>query len=225
MKVTAILAAAGAGRRLGAGKPKALVSVGGKTILRRAFEALDRAWPFEEFIVTAPPGKTRQIERALGRTPRTVRVVEGGATRALSVRRALDAVSDGSEWVLVHDAARPLVERETVRRTIRSAGRSGGAVAALPVSSTVKRARPDGSIERTVDRSGLYLAQTPQVFRKDLLDRRFAALGKKAAAATDDAALFDGTPVKVGIVEDSKRNFKVTSREDLNLLRFYLKKT
>jgi 2-C-methyl-D-erythritol 4-phosphate cytidylyltransferase len=133
----------------------------------------------------------------------------------------LKALSGETGWVLIHDAARPLVARQTVRRTIRAAARTGGAIAALAVASTVKRARRDGTIAGTVDREGLYLAQTPQVFRRDLIEARFKTLGKKAAEATDDAALFDGTPLRVGLVADSARNFKITTREDLNLFRYF----
>lgn len=220
MKVAAILAAAGAGRRLGAGRPKALVRVGSKTILRHAFDALAGAWDFEEYVVTAPPGGCAAIRRALGAHRRRLQVVDGGKTRAHSVHKALQSVSPGIDWVLIHDAARPLVSAQTVRGVLRAARRSGAALAAVPVSSTVKKAA-QGVVLATVDRKSLVLAQTPQVFRKDLLLKRFEKLGDRAWKATDDAALFDGTHTRVCVVEDDPLNFKITTKGDLDLFRYY----
>jgi 2-C-methyl-D-erythritol 4-phosphate cytidylyltransferase len=140
------------------------------------------------------------------------------------VRRGLRALSKDSEWVLVHDAARPLVSRAVVRRTLKAARSSGVALCALPVTATVKRLYSERPVVRgTEDRRVFYLAQTPQVFRRSLLLSRYRALGRRALSATDEAALFDRSRVRVRVAAGETRNIKVTTREDLKLIKFYLK--
>jgi 2-C-methyl-D-erythritol 4-phosphate cytidylyltransferase len=138
--------------------------------------------------------------------------VGGGASRSESVRNALDAVPDAS-IVVIHDAARPLVSEELVRACIAAveAG-ADGAVAAAPVTDTIKEADSDGNVIRTLDRSTLWSIQTPQAFRADVLRR---ALQGDVANATDDASLVESLGGTVRIVESSPRNFKVTWPEDL----------
>ena len=154
-----------------------------------------------------------------------VRVVEGGRTRAESVRNGVLSVSENCQWVLVHDAARPLVDKNLIRRLIHSAKKTGAAILAAPVTSTVKRVDTrHKTILGTEDRGSLVLAQTPQIFKKDLLMRRYQALGPKALLATDEAALFDGSGIKVNIVHGDERNVKITTSQDLELFKFYMGK-
>jgi 2-C-methyl-D-erythritol 4-phosphate cytidylyltransferase len=143
---------------------------------------------------------------------RGIRRIAGGVARSESVRNALAAAPD-ADIVVIHDAARPLVTEELVRRCV-AAVESGadGAVAAAPVTDTIKEADSSGRVVRTLDRSALWSIQTPQAFRADVLRQ---ALGGDVANATDDASLVESLGADVRIVESSARNFKVTWPEDL----------
>ena len=225
MRVAAIVPAAGKGRRLKTRQPKPFVPVLGSPLLIHTLRNLKKAFSFSEIILAANPAALKAIRRLLARHKiKGVRIVRGGKTRAESVRNALWNVSPACDWVLVHDAARPLVSRALVGRLLKRVRRSGAVISAVPVSSTVKKTdAAQKFILRTQDRKTLYLAQTPQVFRKDLLVGRYKRLGRRAFQATDEAALFDGSGVRVKIAEGEARNIKVTTLEDIELMKFYLK--
>ena len=225
MNIAAIVPAAGRGRRLGSRVPKQYLRVLGIPLLVRTVRSLLRAYPFREVVVVVDAEKLERARAIMKRyrIPRTV-VVTGRSTRAGSVLNGLKATTAAVRFVAVHDAARPLVSREVIRRTLQAARRGGAAICGMPVSSTVKNVSPAGNrVAGTADRRRLYLAQTPQVFRKDLLLGRYKVLGKKALACTDEAALFDGTRVPVCLVQGEARNFKVTTKEDLELMKVYLR--
>jgi 2-C-methyl-D-erythritol 4-phosphate cytidylyltransferase len=141
-------------------------------------------------------------------------VVAGGETRADSVARAVDALPDDVDIVLVHDAARPLVTRAMVDRVIEGASRGGGAVAGWPASDTLKRVTPEGRVLETPDRRTFWHAQTPQGFPAALL-RAALAPAEARAAATDDASLLEALDADVVMVEGSPWNLKVTHPDDL----------
>jgi 2-C-methyl-D-erythritol 4-phosphate cytidylyltransferase len=143
-----------------------------------------------------------------------VEIVTGGAERVDSVRNALARVRPEADFIAVHDAARPLLAKEWIDRVFGAAEKSGAAILATPVTSTLKRARKD-SIEETVDRSGLWAAQTPQVFRRQLLLDAYARQG--ALQPTDEAQLVEQLGHPVTLVEGSSLNFKITSYEDFRL--------
>jgi 2-C-methyl-D-erythritol 4-phosphate cytidylyltransferase len=144
-----------------------------------------------------------------------VEIVTGGAERADSVRNALARVRPDAEFVAVHDAARPLMTQEWIDRVFRAAEKSGAAILATPVTSTLKRALQDGTIDATVSRSGLWTAQTPQVFRRQLLLDAYARQG--SLQPTDEAQLVEQLGQPVTLVEGSSLNFKITSYEDFRL--------
>ena len=221
----AIVPAAGHGRRLKNKIPKPFISVLGQPLLVRTLRNLLRAYPFREMVVMIEKNHLAMARKVLNRHHLTqVLVAEGGATRAHSVKKGLGFLSTKSPWVLIHDGARPLVNRTLVLKTLKAARPTGAALCAVPVTATVKRVRPGaGQVRATEDRRSLVLAQTPQIFRKDLLWARYRALGEAAMKATDEAALFDGSAVPVGVASGDVRNLKVTTREDLELLKYYLK--
>ncbi len=226
MKIAAIIPAAGSGKRFKAGKLKPLVLVTGKPLLIHTLQNLKNSWHFEELILVAPAGQTENFKKLL-RSYRLgdVQVVTGGRTRAESVKNGFKRVSGPCDWVLVHDAARPLVSRAMVQRLIQGAKKTGAAIVGIPVSSTVKKTdRRTGQILGTQDRAALVLAQTPQIFKKDLLAGRYKSLGETAFLATDEAVLFDGSRVRVRVISGETRNIKITTLEDIELLKFYLKK-
>lgn len=227
MKVAAIVPAAGLGKRLRSKSVKALVRVGGKPLLALTLERLKSAYPFQEMIVAAHPSSINRYRLLLAAYGLSmVKIVAGGRSRAASVLNGVNATSETTDWVLVHDAARPLVTRDLVRRLLQAAQKSGAAICALPATATVKRVDPANlSIEGTEDRRSLYLAQTPQVFKRKLLLERYQKLGKKVSRATDEAALFDHTKTRVKVVLGDERNIKITTPADLKLVEYYLKDT
>jgi 2-C-methyl-D-erythritol 4-phosphate cytidylyltransferase len=214
MTVAVVLVAAGRGTRLGASGPKALQPLGGIPMLRRA-AAVFAAHPRVGRIVAAVAG-IDAARRALGPLADRVRLVRGGAERQDSVRLGLEAAGE-ADLVLIHDAARPLVDSATIERVIEAAAAHGAAVPVLPPPDTIKEMDATGGVARTLDRSRLRLAQTPQGFRAAILRAAHARAARETTGATDDAALVEGCGVRVVGVEGSPRNFKITTPFDLRL--------
>ena len=225
MRVAAIVPAAGIGKRLKSATPKSLVRIFGKPLLAYALANLKKSFSFEEIIAAVPPRQSASVRRLLRRySLKGVRLVPGGKTRAESVKNALASVSGRCDWVLVHDAARPMVSPPLVRRLLREAARTGAAISAVPVSSTVKRVNTrTGTVLGTIDRRTVYLAQTPQVFRKSWLVGQYDRLGARALRLTDEASFFEGSGVRVKAVMGDPRNIKITTLEDIKLFKFFLK--
>jgi 2-C-methyl-D-erythritol 4-phosphate cytidylyltransferase / 2-C-methyl-D-erythritol 2,4-cyclodiphosphate synthase len=217
MYVTAIIAAGGSGRRVGATIPKQLLELGGRSLLARSVAAFDSHPSISDLIVVLPPELAESGPSLVGETRRPVRIVAGGPRRQDSVANAFDAVAPVADVVLVHDAARPFVSSEIISRAIAGAAEHGAAIAAVPVSDTVKRvggsSAPDVIVE-TLRREDLYLAQTPQAFRRDVL-RDAVALGRTGVDATDEAALAEQAGHHVRVVSGDPANVKITTPADL----------
>jgi len=220
MKVSAIIVAAGSGTRLGSKEPKAFVEVGGRPLLYYSLRTIREIAPVAEIIVTLPPGKENEardtVDRAGLRVP--IKLTPGGAERQDSVRIALSLVSADSMLVLVHDAARPFAGAELFAACIEAAARNGAAIAAMPVADTLKEAA-HSIIIATRPREGLFAAQTPQAFRRELLVAGHAQGTAVSMSATDDAFLVERMGNPVEIVAGSALNFKITTPEDLRLAR------
>ena len=216
MHVTAIIAAGGVGRRLGSGVPKQMLEIGGAYIMQRSVTAF-LTHPRVTDVIVALPG-------AIAASPpdwlHPARVVAGGETRQASVANAFDAVADSSDIVLVHDAARPFVTPDIISRAIDGAIEHGAAIAAVNVSDTVKRVADLGEtvIRETLPREQIYLAQTPQAFRRAVLHDA-VALGRSGVTATDEAALAEQTGHPVHIVNGDASNMKITTAADLDAAR------
>jgi 2-C-methyl-D-erythritol 4-phosphate cytidylyltransferase len=211
----ALIVAAGSGERLGAGHPKALVQLAGRTLLQWCVDALADVAEIEQVVVALPPGVTAP--------PGTVGV-EGGAVRSESVRRALAAAGPGDE-VLVHDAARPLVCGELAGRVISALAAdpsAAAAIAAAPVTDTIKRADGSGAVRETLVRGELWSVQTPQVFRRAALAEALDVGDDQLAAATDDAWLVERRGGRVLIVPAPPENIKVTVPLDLRVAELLL---
>jgi 2-C-methyl-D-erythritol 4-phosphate cytidylyltransferase len=207
----ALIVAAGRGERLGSEEPKALVRVGGRPLVEWSVAVLSAVC--DQVVVALPPG----VHAPAG----TLGVV-GGAERSLSVRNALHAVA--GDPILVHDAARPLVTVELAQACLDAldARDLDAAIAAAPVTDTVKEALTDQVVSRTLDRSRLWAIQTPQAFRREALERALAQPDEVVAAATDDAALVEALGGRVGIVEAPRENLKVTTPLDLQVAELLL---
>jgi 2-C-methyl-D-erythritol 4-phosphate cytidylyltransferase len=217
----ALIVAAGSGERFGAGRPKALVELGGKALYRWSVSALQATAGIERIAVAMPREDgdgMYELDFAEGAPPQIV-AVPGGQTRSESVRNALEAVGPGDP-VLVHDAARPLLTRELAESVIAALERepeADAAIAAAPVTDTVKRVDGDGAVSETLDRSELWAVQTPQVFRRAALERALAVSIEELARATDDAWLIERAGGRVIVVRGSEENLKVTRPFDLRV--------
>jgi 2-C-methyl-D-erythritol 4-phosphate cytidylyltransferase len=211
----ALIVAAGSGERLGAGRPKALVELAGRPLVQWSIDALREVAGIERIVLALPPGVA---------SPPGVTGVEGGAARSDSVRRALGAAGDGDP-VVVHDAARPLVTSELTERVIAALQGdqdADAAIAASPVTDTVKRVDGAGAVSETLDRSELWAVQTPQVFRRAALERALDVSSEELARATDDAWLIERAGGKVIVVRASEENLKVTRPFDLRVAELLL---
>jgi len=220
-----VIPAAGAGTRLGAAQPKQYLALGGRPMLRWSVDALLAALWIERVLVVVAPDDRRAA--ALLEGLERVEVLDaGGAARRDSVLAGLRALADSGarddDWVLVHDAARPGLALQLLERLRDSLGESAvGGLLALPVSDTVKRAADDGrSVAATVERERLWLAQTPQMFRLRLLLDALAA----HPGVTDEAAAIERAGHALLLVEGARANFKVTTAEDLELMRALLER-
>ena len=216
MQVSAIIAAAGAGRRLGGTKPKQLLDIGGGSMLSHSLRALLDHPRISEVVLVKPAGPL-----ALGlpdvSSTHKLRTVDGGPRRQDSVANGFDAADARSDVILIHDAARPFVTADLISRTIDAAAQHGAAIVALQSRDTVKKVDA-GVIVDTIPRETIYLAQTPQGFRRDVLAAA-VKLGREGIEATDEAGLAERAGFKVHIVDGDPGNVKITTEEDLTAAR------
>jgi 2-C-methyl-D-erythritol 4-phosphate cytidylyltransferase len=220
---TAVVAAGGSGERLGAGKPKALVELAGRPMISWCLEALAAAEQIICVVIAAPPGHEGELEEiareALPDTPWDV--VTGGDTRSESVANAIASL-EGSYELLVHDAARPLATADLFDRCLERLDRwqCDGVVAAARAVDTMKEADSGGRVIATLERTSLWVVQTPQAFRPGLL---LKALGEgDLSRATDDAQLVEAVGGDIRVVESPRHNLKVTNEQDLRIAELLL---
>ena len=211
--MTAIIAAGGRGVRLGGARPKQFLALGGRPILERSVDAFVSSNRIAEVVVALPPDLAASIPDYLRHRGKPVHVVEGGERRQDSVANAFARMSRSADVVVIHDAARPLVTSDLIGRTVDAAASYGAAIAALPVSDTVKRGGPDRFIVETIPRNEVFLAQTPQAFRVDVL--RAALAQAPGGDATDEATLAERAGHRVHLVDGDPRNLKITTADDL----------
>jgi 2-C-methyl-D-erythritol 4-phosphate cytidylyltransferase len=218
----AVVVAAGRGDRLGLDRPKAFAKLGGRPLLAESLERLEgSAWV--DSIVVVAPGEWEEPSILLAEeigAGKVTACVAGGATRAESVRAGVAEIGAEALVVLVHDAARPLLVAEVVERVLAPLGEGwDGAVPALPVADTLKRAADDGTVLETVDRTGLHAVQTPQAFLAAVLRE---ALTGDLAETSDCAALVERRGGRVRVVEGDRRLLKVTTQADLDFVESLL---
>jgi 2-C-methyl-D-erythritol 4-phosphate cytidylyltransferase / 2-C-methyl-D-erythritol 2,4-cyclodiphosphate synthase len=212
--VTAIVAAAGRGARVGGSTPKQFLDLGGRTVLERSVRIFLEHDAVNDLVVVLPREQAAAPPAWLRSASKPVVIAEGGARRQDSVARAFDRVPAGADVVLVHDAARPYASASLVSRTITAAAASGAAVAAVPAGDTVKQATEDRRfVSSTLARDTIFLAQTPQAFRRAVLADAIA-LGRSGFEATDEAMLAERAGHRVELVEGERANVKITTPED-----------
>ncbi len=216
--VIALIPAAGRGLRMGGHVPKQFLSLGGQPLILHSLRVLQASSAIHEIILAVPQNEMDYCLKeivAQHHFTKVTKVVPGGAERQDSVRHALEAVHDDVDVVLVHDAVRPFLTERMVEEVVSKARVKGAAIIALPMKDTVKQVGADFVIERTVDRTGLWLAQTPQAFRRDWLLSAHRKAHGEGVRATDDAYLMEWCGYPVSVVEGSGENIKVTRPEDM----------
>lgn len=219
---TAIIAAAGSGQRFAASQPKQFVELLGKPVIIHTLERFESCEAIDEIILVLSESG-REVFEILNlkfEISKLRSIVTGGATRAESVSNGLDAVTSGCNVVAVHDGARPLVSVDEITRTIEKASEVGAACLVADVTDTIKEI--DGEyISRTIDRSNLRRALTPQAFRYDVLRRAFDRMDLRESI-TDECYLVEKLGAKIAYVEGSSSNIKITRLEDLILAKAFL---
>ncbi|MDD5155591.1 MAG: 2-C-methyl-D-erythritol 4-phosphate cytidylyltransferase, partial [Candidatus Omnitrophica bacterium] len=222
MHVTAIVLAAGKGSRFNPGVSKPLFRIGSKPILIYSLLALNRHPYIKDIIVAVNPLNKKNVIRKIKeyRITKVKDVVLGGLRRQDSVRKGLKALDPSADYVLIHDAARPFIDKNIISSVIKAAKKYGSAISGVPVSFTVKQAkRIEGSnpavaalVNKTIKRSNLWEIQTPQVFKTGLILRAYKKFGNHDV--TDDSSLVEKIGKKVGIVRGSHFNIKITTPQD-----------
>ena len=217
--VCAILLCAGRGERLGAAVPKALAPLAGRPLFTWSYEALQRCDQVDGIVLVGPVRTLKELLAASGcSNHKLVAATEGGEQRQHSVGRGLHVLPEGCTHVAVHDSARALVTPEVIARAVAEAREHGAAIAAVPQADTLKQGTLN-VVTGTVPRTGLWAAQTPQVFRRDWLER---AHREATEVATDDAALVEWLGHPVRLAEGDPLNFKITTPADFELAEAWL---
>ena len=224
--VTVIFPAAGEGRRMNAGKNKVLLELLGKPSLVRTLLRFSECAAVDDFIVVVGEEDVETVTAILAKTGglKPFRVVAGGSERQYSVRNGIAALHPDTEVVLVHDAARPLVSVKTIEAVVAEAWRSGAAIAAVRAKNTIKIVRGDGVVESTPERGKLWEVQTPQGFRRDILEEAYRRAEADGFLGTDDAGLVERLGLPVRVVEGGYRNIKVTTPEDLWIVETFMER-
>jgi len=223
MKVGAIIAAAGFGRRMKTDRPKQFLALNGTPILVHTIRKFDACGVISYIIVTAPRESVEEVTDLVNSAgfKKSVTVIEGGERRQDSVAMGLQQLQPGTDIVAVHDGVRPFVSIEDIENVVRQAAQSGAAILGVPIVDTVKQAERE-LVESTLMREHLILAQTPQVFRTDILKEAFERAAKDEYYGTDESSLVERLGLPVAIVRGSERNIKITRPSDLTLARAFL---
>ncbi|SJL85008.1 2-C-methyl-D-erythritol 4-phosphate cytidylyltransferase [Vibrio palustris] len=224
--ITAIVPAAGIGSRMQADRPKQYLSLLGKSVLEHTVDKLLRHPNIDQVVIAVSAEDPYYAQLSLTQHPRVTSVV-GGGERADSVLSALDYVHHHmhSEWVMVHDAARPCVQLSDITRLIETAiSHEVGGILATPVRDTMKRSGPNNTIDHTVERLALWHALTPQMFRCDALFTILSDALQQGVTLTDEASAFEWRGAQPALVAGRSDNIKITQPEDLALAEFYLRR-
>lgn len=228
MPVFVILPAAGLGTRMGASAPKQFLELRGIPLLIHTIRAFIAAEEVGQIFVAVRRSEMVRMQEQVDKyeVGKKIRVVEGGDTRQESVSRALAAVDcSEDDVVLVHDAVRPLIDPDTIRRTIEAVAKHGAAIVALPAVDTIKqveRTAHGAIVTATIPREYIVRAQTPQGFRCGLLRRALAAAEADGFVGTDEASVVERAGFEVVVVPGTAENIKITQPGDLELAEFFL---
>ncbi|MGB9858984.1 MAG: 2-C-methyl-D-erythritol 4-phosphate cytidylyltransferase [Moorellaceae bacterium] len=217
--LTALVAAAGRGTRMGAAGNKVFLNLCGKPVIAYSLEVLERSPLVQAVVVVTRPEDVEKCRSIIAdnRYTKIVALTAGGEERQESVYKGLQHLPPSTELVAVHDAARPLISAELLARVVAGAEEIGAAVAAVPVQDTIKRGNELGLVQNTLAREGLWAIQTPQVFRRDWLEEAYHKGRQQGWKVTDDASLVERCGYPVKLILGDYHNLKVTTPVDLIL--------
>ena len=224
-KLAVIIPAAGSGTRLGSQLPKPFIEIAGKTILEHTIYKFLVVQEVCEIIVATSKSSIEKVDRVFKNcfTERIrFKVVEGGLERQYSINNALKGVDNEIDAVAVHDAVRPFISVETIKKTISQLNSFDGAVVGVPAKDTIKQVGEVHEIVQTPDRSKLWQAQTPQIFRKGILLKAYKDAIEQNYFGTDDASLVERVGGKIVMVEGGRENLKITFPIDLKVAEMIL---
>jgi 2-C-methyl-D-erythritol 4-phosphate cytidylyltransferase len=222
--VGAVIVGAGEGKRMGASARKQFVKIGGRPIIAYTLDVFEKTQLVDYMVIVVPRDAIDWVkEEIVGEYgyKKVHAIVYGGETRQESVLNGLKALKPGTERIIIHDAVRPLVSETLIRRVLDASQATGAAITAVPAKETVKRVE-SGQIVGTLERQLLWLAQTPQCFRYDLIMNAHSKASGQKVTATDDAALVEAAGTKVTVAVGSYSNLKMTSPEDLPMFEYFL---
>lgn len=226
-KVSAVVVAAGPSRRFSRHEKKQFAKLGGNPLLTYCLSTLESSELVTSVVVVVPEDEISRSRKLLGdfEFEKITSVVGGGDKRCLSVRNGFRAAAPDSDMVLIHDAARPFVDNDTIRRAVEECARSGASICAIPVTDTLKRADECNSfVSGTIPREKLWRAQTPQVFRREILEEIYLSSDMGDLDATDESALAETNGIKVSIVMGSDLNMKITTTADFKIAELIVSK-
>ena len=226
MKVSAIIAAAGTGKRMGGNVPKQYLELAGRPVICHTLDCIRDARWIDSVVVVVEPGRESSFKREILEVegyPGAWLVTAGGSFRQESVAKGLSMVPAECDVVLVHDGVRPFVTPEIMERASEVAFRDGACIVAARVKETIKRANAEGRIEETVDRDGLWGAQTPQCFRRELLISAMERARRENFVGTDESSIVERVGARVTVLEGDSRNIKITTPDDLSVAEALLR--
>ncbi len=221
--LTAIIVAGGSSQRMGF--DKLLAPLGGRPVVAHSIAAFEQTKSVTRIILVARAKHLVDYEKVVeaGAFAKVSAVIPGGMRRQDSVRRGLDQLDTATEFVAVHDAARPLVRPELIERIFALARRVGGAASAAPVIDTLKRVDDEHFVTGGIERANFFAVQTPQIFRRDLLEKACRAVFEAGLEVTDEISAVERVGAKVILVPNEEPNFKITYSSDLPLAEFVLR--
>ncbi|MBQ7264474.1 MAG: 2-C-methyl-D-erythritol 4-phosphate cytidylyltransferase [Firmicutes bacterium] len=217
MKITALIVAAGTGKRMKSAVAKQYIEFKGKPVLAHTIEAFNRPCIHDMVIVVGEDEVEFVRENIVGRlaSDKKIRVVSGGKERQDSVRKGLEALCEECEAVFIHDGVRPFIKEEILEKAAEDTEKYGCTIVAVPVKNTVKTVGEDGFVESTPERSKLWAAQTPQCFKKSIITEVYRKAYEEGFLGTDDSMLAERYGKKVHITMGSYDNIKITTPEDM----------
>ena len=217
VKLAAIVPSAGSGRRMNIKTDKPLIRLCNQELILYSLKILDKCKLISEIVVPTSTKNIKKIKKliAVAGISKQVKVISGSSHRAGSVKKGLQKLSDDIDFVLVHDCARPFLNNVIIKSTLTAAKKHGASICVVRIKPTIKEVSKQGFIKKTLNRSSLWEAQTPQVFKKTVLLDAYKKAGKSFSSFTDDASLVEATGISVKIVIGSYNNLKITTKEDL----------
>jgi len=222
MSVSAIIVAAGESERLKAGEKKPFLKLRRRSILETAVCNFEKNTSIKNIIVVAHKDDLEKVKKLLRNFKKVRSIISGGKKRSHSVKKGISSLASQEKIVLIHDAARPFVSSALIERIIYETRKHSAVIPAIEVTSTVKKIKGN-FVEKTIDRKNLFLAQTPQGFKVDVLKKAFDKKKKKSFNITDDAFLLEILGKKIKVITGEASNIKITTKDDLKLARRLIK--